>query len=150
MREAPSYRLAYLLGYAGLLPFVTIAVLLWFESQFPSFFLLQLFHIYSILILVFLCGSWWGFAFAATFSDRLRNYLLLGSNLLFLIFLGLMYGTIMQNQWFTLILASAYLLFYIVERILSGLPIDHRYRQMRLIVTLVVVLSHISAYFAVN
>lgn len=148
--DRSSRGLVYLLGYAGLIPFLALASLVWFDDYLPQFYLLQAFHLYSIMILVFLCGSWWGFAFAESVSSRWRGLMLSLSNGLFLLLLAGMWLLLMNNRWITGLLALGYIVFYAIEYISRSLPIGSDYRRMRLILTVIVVVCHISVILAQN
>ena len=92
-------KLVRLLGYLGLLPFV-LGVLLEFELvTFGPLWGLKLFAGYSVCILSFLSGAWWGVELKNHFADAVRPLgailicllawvtLLIGSNTLSLMLL---------------------------------------------------------------
>lgn len=147
MIKTTTPKIVYLLGYAGLLPFVACAVLAWFDEPISPFFVFHVFIIYSIVILAYLCGSWWGFSFAVAETGP-RNTLLLGSiGLLLLLWLLLVFY---QNEWAVVMLTAGYLVLYAGEKMNPALPVDGGYRRMRLLLTAVVVLCHASVFFAMT
>jgi hypothetical protein len=138
---------ALALGYAGLLPFVAGAVLIWFEEPVNPFFVLQAFHVYSIMVLAFLCGTWWGFAFS-DLDRRLRRWLLLASNVLFV---SLWLVMLFLPSLHTLaVLGLAYAILLLPELGFRELPVDAGYRRMRIILTAVVMLCHLSVFLNVS
>lgn len=143
-RQDPA---AIVLGYAGLLPFVAGAVLVWFEGPVNPFFVLQAFHVYSIMVLAFLCGTWWGFAFS-DLDPRLRRVLLLACNFLF-VFVWLVV-LFLPNQHTLAVLGFAYAALLLPELRFRDLPVDAAYRRMRIILTAVVMLCHLSVFLNVS
>ena len=53
-----------LLSYLGLLPFIFSCILIWIIPSLAIYILVG-FIAYSLLIYVFLTGSWWGFAYSS-------------------------------------------------------------------------------------
>lgn len=53
-----------LLSYLGLLPFIFSCILIWIIPSL-AIYILAGFIAYSLLIYIFLTGSWWGFAYSS-------------------------------------------------------------------------------------
>lgn len=53
-----------LLSYLGLLPFIFSCILIWIIPSLAIYILVG-FIAYSLLIYIFLTGSWWGFAYSS-------------------------------------------------------------------------------------
>lgn len=146
MRTAAT-KAVYYLGWAGVIPFVAGAVLVWFDEPVNPYFVLQAFQVYSLMVLSFLCGTWWGFSFAGL-EERLRLVLLLGGITLF-VFLWLVMLFVPSTQTL-LILGLTYGALLLPELRLRGLPVDRGYRGMRLLLTGIVLLCHLSVYLNVS
>ena len=119
----------FLLGYAGLVPFVVpaIAAALGFEHALLSTTLIEG---YAFGILSFLCGSWWGMAL----QHGNRGALLL-SNLLFL---AAFFVFVFAGSWRALTASLLLLLLFALEcsgRLLP--PIAPGYRRLRAVLTLI-------------
>lgn len=125
-----------LLGYSGLLPFILLPLLMLLnEGSSKGFF--ELFFVYSLLIYIFLTGSFWTLSIQ---SNKEPTYPIL------LFFLPLFVAAIFSfvfNQEDSLILSllSSFFIAYLYERN----TFDHEayYQQMRLILTITVIISHI-------
>ena len=133
-----------ILGYAGVIPFVVGAVMIWFDGPIDPYFFLQAFHIYSFLVLAFLCGIWWGIALAK-FDPNTRLRLLIGSTIILVVSWLVM--VFKENNWLIAFLAVAYTLIYIFEVRCSHLPLESDYLRMRRNLTIIVVLCHFSVFY---
>ncbi len=135
-----SPRVAYGLGFAGLIPFVAPAALLALDLG-PATRLAGLIDAYAFGIICFLCGSWWGMAIARGSSAPL-----VASNLLFLLAFFLYF---LAPQWWPLGAALLLAALFTAENrtgLLPRLP-DH-YRRMRALLTLFAALSMLLAQAA--
>lgn len=139
-------RLVPILGYAGALPFVAGAVLVWFDGPVNPFFVLQAFHVWSIMVLAFLCGTWWGFGLAG--PATLRRVLLPACIFLF-VFLWFVI-LFLPNQHTLAILGFAYAALLLPELRYRELPVGAEYRRMRIILTIVVMFCHLSVFLNVS
>ena len=76
-----------LLSYLGLLPFICSCILIWIIPSLAIYILVG-FIAYSLLIYIFLTGSWWGFAYSSGNSLYIPILLFFAP---FLIFIPSMY-----------------------------------------------------------
>ena len=74
-----------LLSYLGLLPFIFSCILIWIIPSLAIYILVG-FIAYSLLIYVFLTGSWWGFAYSSGNSLYIPIVLFFAPFLIFLPF----------------------------------------------------------------
>ena len=72
-----------LLSYLGLLPFIFSCILIWIIPSIAIYILVG-FIAYSLLIYVFLTGSWWGFAYSSGNSLYIPIVLFFAPFLIFL------------------------------------------------------------------
>ena len=72
-----------LLSYLGLLPFIFSCILIWIIPSLAIYILVG-FIAYSLLIYVFLTGSWWGFAYSSGNSLYIPILLFFAPFLIFL------------------------------------------------------------------
>ena len=72
-----------LLSYLGLLPFISSCILIWIIPSLAIYILVG-FIAYSLLIYVFLTGSWWGFAYSSGNSLYIPIVLFFAPFLIFL------------------------------------------------------------------
>ena len=125
-----------LLGYSGLLPFIFLPLLMLLdEGNNKNMF--EWFFVYSLLIYIFLTGSFWSLSIQ---NNKEPTYPIL------LFFLPLFVAAIFSfvfNQEDTLILAllSSFFIAYLYE--LKTFDHEMYYQQMRLILSTVVIISHI-------
>jgi protein-S-isoprenylcysteine O-methyltransferase Ste14 len=124
-----SMRIANLLGYAGLLPFVVPALLVVGGSQYSDL-CRSIAGTYAFGIIGFLAGSWWGRALSPG-----SGALLALSNGIFLLALLCF---LLVPQWWALVAALLLFAMYLTERntaLLSDL--GDGYRRLRRNLTLV-------------
>ena len=72
-----------LLSYLGLLPFIFSCILIWIIPSLAIYILVG-FIAYSLLIYIFLTGSWWGFAYSSGNSLYIPILLFFAPFLIFL------------------------------------------------------------------
>ena len=125
-----------LLGYSGLLPFIILPLLM-LLNEGGSKNIFEWFFVYSLLIYTFLTGSFWSLSIQ---SNKEPTYPIL------LFFLPLFVAAIFSfvfNQEDSLILAllSSFFIAYFYE--LKTFDHEMYYQQMRLILSTVVIISHI-------
>lgn len=135
------------LGHAGLLPFVAAAVMIWYDYNLFSIDTFRAFYIYSIMIFAFLCGTWWGLAFA-TQNTSLALVLWLSSNVLFVI--AFLVTILSAPSYALIVMTLAYIALLLAELQFRDIPVDKTYRHMRIILTTVVVASHVSILAAIS
>jgi len=140
-------RTVHFLCYAGALPFLAGAVLIWFDEPVNPFFVLQAFNIYSLMILSFLCGAWWGFAFSGTAAEPSPVLLLGGTGLFLCLWLVMLF---VPSRHILAVLGIAYFALLLPELRFRGLPVDNGYRRLRIILTAVAVLSHLSVFLNIS
>jgi len=125
-----------LLGYSGLLPFIFLPLLMLLnEGNNKNMF--EWFFAYSLLIYIFLTGSFWSLSIQ---SNKEPTYTIL---LFFLPLFGAAIFSFVFNQDDSLILAllSSFFIAYLYE--LKTFDHETYYQQMRLILSTVVIISHI-------
>lgn len=134
-------RLWQLLGYAGLLPFLTFITLSISNITFTNVSAEQGFIFYSVSILSFLSGTLWQ-------KDRLvkNNHALVISNLFCLysftcLFLSTPIALVMLILGYTAILAAEYYL-----SVKNSNTFNRHYFKMRFLLTLIVCLMHAFAF----
>ena len=135
-------RLVNTLGVLGIAPFL-IALSL------PESWSLTVFKLYSTAILCFLSGSWWSIALVSPRHDAPnRWFVILLSNLAVLLAVLLAW----LDHPFTIPgLATLYVLVLLGEQCLSVFSRQpNYYQQMRLWVTIIVVLLHLYAWWTLN
>ncbi len=126
------------LSYAGILP---MALSLVFISD-PVFQTILKF--YSLGILCFVAGSWWGIALVQSDQAQVPLFELVSSNVLTLLAIG---AVLMLDSAAFLALAVLFLVLYLGEArldVFKGQP--HYYRRMRRRVSGMVVFLHLTAY----
>ena len=125
-----------LLGYSGLLPFILLPLLMLLnEGSSKGFF--ELFFVYSLLIYIFLTGSFWTLTMQ---SNKEPTYPIL---LFFLPLFSTAIFSFVFNKEDSLILAllSSFFIAYLYE--LNAFDHETYYQKMRLILSIVVIVSHI-------
>lgn len=127
-----------LLGYAGLIPFITLAVLSILLTDNQLF--INALCLYSFGIFTFLCGAWWP---TADMQDA-KFWRIVLSNILFLtaffIFL------LLPSQWLALG-AFLFILIWAIERFSDLIPkISDAYSKMRTVLSVVAGLSMLTTY----
>lgn len=127
-----------LLGYAGLIPFISLAFLSILFTDNHLF--IDALCLYSFGIFIFLCGAWWP---TADMQDA-KFWRIMLSNILFLtaffIFLFL------PSQWLAMG-AFLFILIWVIERFSSLIPvISDAYRTMRAVLSVVAGLSMLTTY----
>jgi len=128
------------LGYAGLVPFVALAWLAWQPVVLSAAAAVQLFHIYSCLILGFMAGVLWPALYRPAAPDALALLAVTFPVLAFLTFAVL-------PQFATPVLALLFVALRISE-LASGIDARYApdYRGLRWQLTAVVVLCHIAVF----
>ncbi len=135
-----SRRVANLLGYCGLLPFVVPAVLVAMDSDHAPL-ALRIGEVYAFGIIAFLTGSWWGMSL-----QRANGKVLLLSNLYFLVALFIF---LFAGQWWSLAAAILLMSLFFAENSSTLFPdMTVHYRKMRAILTLVASASMLALYLA--
>ena len=126
------------LGYAGLIPFIGLALIAVFFTQHTSW-AQQWLGVYALGIILFLLGSWWGLALM-----RRNRFTSIASNMLFLIALAAYVG------WPQVWLIMAALMLGVIVMLEQGGDLFRRqpkyYRQMRLVLTVVGAVCLLLAY----
>ena len=126
------------LGYAGLIPFISLAslsIVLTDNALFIDFLTL-----YSFDIFTFLCGAWW----PTTDMQNAKFWRVVLSNLLFLT--AFFVFLLMPNQWLVTG-ACLYILIWGIEQFSSLIPtLPHTYRRLRTFLTIIASLSMITSY----
>tara|TARA_B100000427_G_C15384017_1_gene540234 strand:+ start:339 stop:800 length:462 start_codon:yes stop_codon:yes gene_type:complete len=125
-----------ILGYSGLLPFIFLPLLMLInEGNSKNIF--EWFFVYSLFIYIFLTGSFWSLSIK---SNKEPTYPIL---LFFLPLFGAAIFSFVFNQEDSLILAllSSFFIVYLYE--LKTFDHETYYQQMRLILSTVVIISHI-------
>lgn len=147
MNKDHTHKIVSWLGHAGLLPFVVAAVLIWYDYSLFSIDTFRAFYIYSIMIYAFLCGSWWGMAFG---TDNIKQAMILwlSSNILFVI--AFLVTILSAPSYALLVMTLGYIALLLAELKFSAIPIDNAYRRMRIVLTTVVVASHLSILAAIS
>tara|TARA_Y100000768_G_C23942895_1_gene666060 strand:- start:799 stop:1236 length:438 start_codon:yes stop_codon:yes gene_type:complete len=131
-----------LLSYLGLVPFLMAAVVV-LIFNIPVSVVAPVFIIYSALILSFMSGALWGMSFI--FDER-KDCIQLVSVMYPLIAWGLI---LWGNMLLTLVcLSLSYIhLWWFEKRLFAHAQIGVQYQQMRLLLTTLVVLSHLAVIF---
>lgn len=138
-----SNKLIHILGYAGLIPFYFLSII----SNFKNYnFAIDIFFIYSVIILCFLSGSLWMklILLPAKTNNQLLKILSVGFPLIALAS-ELMVTYILKVIIYILI----YLLIYISDKKTAGeeLPV---YLRMRFFLTGNVIFAHIIVLYAIS
>jgi hypothetical protein len=130
----------YVLGIAGLIPFVIPAVFSVFESEYPVL-LAQIADDYAFGIISFLTGSWWGLALTSKSKSAF-----LVSNILFLVaFVCYLFAYSWWPLAAALILASIY---FLEQHTMMFTVMSHQYRNFRALLTLVASSSMLVMFIA--
>lgn len=127
------------LGYAGLLPFLVATYLTWCGPMQDIIYAAELFTIYSIAVLCFLAGSWWGYSFAD--ANGSESKLLIAS---------CAYALVATGSWLLgylpatiIVLGVGYVAVWLQEFFIHGPVGQGAYRTMRSILTLTVFVCHL-------
>ena len=125
-----------LLGYSGLLPFIFLPLLM-LLNEGNNKNMLEWFFVYSLLIYIFLTGSFWSLSIQ---NNQEPTYPIF---LFFLPLFGAAIFSFVFNKDDSLILAllSSFFIAYLYE--LKTFDHETYYQQMRLILSSVVIISHI-------
>ena len=127
-----------LLGYAGLIPFISLAFLSILFTDNHLF--IDALCLYSFGIFIFLCGAWWP---TADMHDA-KFWRIVLSNILFLI--AFFTFLLIPEQWLA-IGACLFILIWSIERFSSLIPkTSHTYSHLRMILTIVASISMITTY----
>jgi hypothetical protein len=127
-----------ILGYAGLMPFITLATLSIVLSDNGLF--IDFLALYTFGIFTFLCGAWW----PTTDMQTAKLWRIVLSNLLFLT--AFFVYLLMPNQWLALG-ACLFILIWVIERFSSLIPtLPHAYLRLRSVLTITASLSMITSY----
>ena len=118
------------LGYAGVLPFIFLAIAIYMLPQ-PQDLLLDVLATYTFAIICFLAGSWWGLALIRKNS----NGLLLSNAL---VLLTVAASVLLSTQQLLIAEMLILLSVYLLEQIHPLFkPQPAYYRRMRLVLSLV-------------
>jgi len=132
-------RLYQVLGYASLLPFIYGTFVIWcgpFQDQIKT---AEWFSIYSILILNFIAGTWWGFAF--TQNTLAQRRMILSSSAYALFTLGCW---LLGNQPLTiLLLGLGFVVIWLHGFFVPTYNSESAYRVMRTLLTLTAFVCHL-------
>jgi hypothetical protein len=127
-----------ILGYAGLIPFISLAVLSILLTDNGLF--INFLTLYSFGIFTFLCGAWW----PTIDMQNAKFWRIVLSNLLFLT--AFFVFLLVPNQWLA-IGACLYILIWGVEQFSSLIPtLPHTYRRLRTVLTITASLSMTISY----
>jgi hypothetical protein len=127
-----------ILGYAGLLPFISLAILSVILSE--NILVREALALYSFGIFTFLCGAWW----PTTDMQNAKLWRILLSNILFLT--AFFTFLLLPQQWLV-IGACLFILLWAIERFSSLIPKPpSTYSRLRTILTITASLSMITSY----
>jgi hypothetical protein len=129
-------RTSWLLGLAGLIPFMAGLLAFIYLQDYPKSLGQHAFLLYSLAILSFLAGTTWGWAQAARPTDGAIQ-LLVSNGLVIFAVLAMLTA---NPFWALVLLAFGYLVFLGYERRVLEQTAD--YRRMRALLTIFVVLLH--------
>lgn len=137
-------KLTNYLGYAGLIPFIVLPFLYRQQLGFTPEHLLNLYQIYSALILGFMAGVIWPVLYLPKPTSRYRQLALIAVLFPVLSILILTFG----SSYFLLLQVLLFILLRLVEYATSiNQQYDKSYRQLRNLLTLGVSLSHLFMYW---
>ncbi|MCK8046367.1 DUF3429 domain-containing protein [Shewanella sp. 1CM18E] len=128
------------LGYAGLLPFIITTLMIWTGWSLPWLEPVQAFISYSAIILSFLAGTLWGRVLSLYSVDNVANLLILSNLYALLAWVSLL---ISMPAVGLIALAFGYFSLLGVEKSCQNLPNNTSYRQMRVRLTFVALLTHL-------
>ena len=126
-----------LLGYAGLIPFIPLALAAGYTA---SVTMLHLLAVYSFGIFSFLVGSWWGIGLL-----RYQTLVLCLSNALFLV-AATLFAWLSLEQWLAVSGILFVIIFLIEGRLAAFVRQPDYYRRLRLHLTLGVAISQFCLY----
>ena len=127
-----------ILGYAGLIPFISLAVLS--SVLTDNSLAIASLALYAFGIFTFLCGAWWP---TADMHDA-KFWRIVLSNILFLI--AFFTFLLLPDQWLA-IGAGLFVIVWAIERFSTLIPkTSDAYSQLRMILTIVASLSMITTY----
>ena len=127
-----------ILGYAGLIPFISLAVLS--SVLTDNSLAIASLALYAFGIFTFLCGAWWP---TADMHDA-KFWRIVLSNILFLI--AFFTFLLLPEQWLA-IGAGLFVIVWAIERFSTLIPkTSDTYSQLRMILTIVASLSMITTY----
>ena len=127
-----------ILGYAGLLPFITLAIVSIVLSE--NLLVRDALALYSFGIFTFLCGAWW----PTTDMQNAKFWRIVLSNVLFLT--AFFSFLLLPHQWLA-IGACLFNLIWAIERFSSLIPPPpNTYSRLRAILTMTASLSMITSY----
>jgi hypothetical protein len=127
----------------GALPFITIAVGIWFTPTVYTEFLSLLFLGYSATIFTFMTGTLWGAALTSP-NYAATNKTLLSAIVLFLAaLLGFILGCLLHILLGLIVLTGCYLLLPLAERF-AALPFPTAYKKLRSQINFTVLAGHLA------
>ncbi len=146
--QAQHEKTAVVLAYAGAAPFLALT-LMSFLHVAPDFALAAM-TAYSLAIIAFLGGSWWGMALVMReISTSLRTMLLVASNLVVIFAVAMV--VLFPGTVAIFALAGAYVALVFLERRLPGLSRQPAYyRAMRNRVSMIAAGSHLLFGWAIS
>lgn len=144
----PQEKAAVALANAGLAPFLILTLLSFF--QIGTGFILQAMVLYSLAIIAFLGGSWWGFALMMREVDsKTRVRILIASNVVVLA--GTAVVLLLPSPTAVFGLAALYVVIVFFERRLTGLTGEpDYYKAMRLRVSMIAAGAHLLFGWAIS
>lgn len=132
-------RLYQVLGYAGVIPFLVGTFFTWCGPMQETIYAAELFIVYSVVVLSFLAGSWWGFSLPQ--GQTTRATLVVGSCVYALFAAG---SWLIGYQPLTLILLGiGYVAIWLHEFFMPVSDGSGAYRIMRTLLTLTVFVCHL-------
>jgi len=133
-----KYSISSVLTYAGALPFIFAAILMYWDlERLPIIGDVQkMIDVYGLIIVVFLAGSYWGLSL--NLHDKIRTALMLISNCLTLIAFFTFFWLI--SIPFQLILILLFLVLLLIDYWLYFLNLNSKdYVILRLVVSIIVI-----------
>jgi len=127
-----------ILGYAGLIPFISLAVLSCILTD--NGLVIDSLKLYTFGIFAFLCGAWW----PTTDMQNAKFWRIVLSNMLFLT--AFFTFLLIPEQWLA-IGAGLFILIWALEQFSSLIPkTSHAYSHLRMVLTIVASLSMMTTY----
>ncbi len=123
------------LAHASTAPFLALTLMMLFRLNFG--WVLQAMLIYSLAVICFLTGSWWGFAMDMAASDEKTPVTILWSSVIILL-LAITAILALPPVWTVFALGALYILILWLQRLIPGLnrhPDDYRIATARLSMT---------------
>ena len=123
-----------LLCYSGLIPFFSLSIL---NFYFNNLIIVDIFSIYSLVILSFLCGSTWIHLILIEAKQNIKPYLFfIIISPVFLILCEIFLGVEIKFFVYTIF-------YFLIQQIDSKFMQNHNYLRIRKNLTILVMISHI-------